>query len=152
MCVLTVRASDAAHSAKLGNYLASALALRDARAAGFDEALVVNQHSHVVEGTTANLFTIKGDTVSTPPIDAGILSGITRAVIVEIAQQVGLGVEYRSHSPAELTEQDEVFLTSSVREVIPIVCVDGTRIGIGKPGSTTRAIHAAFRARVSTPH
>jgi branched-chain amino acid aminotransferase len=145
-CVQTVRASDAAHSAKLANYLASVLAVRDAKAAGADEALVVNREGRVVEGTTANVFAVIGGRVVTPALDAGILDGITRAAVIELARAEGMTVELSALTPQELGAADEVFLTSTIREILPVREVDGR--AIAAPGPVTRRLHAAFRKRV----
>ncbi len=147
-CVQTVRASDAADSAKLGNYLASALALRKARLAGADEALVVNRDGLVVEGTTSNIFAVVKGELITPPLDSGVLAGITRKHILDIAAEEGLVVSFRAMTPAELIQSDEVFLTSSIREILPIQKVDGHQIGDGRPGPLTRRLHRAFRRLV----
>ncbi|HHH11301.1 MAG TPA: branched-chain-amino acid aminotransferase, partial [Sorangium sp.] len=95
-CVQTVRASDAAPSAKLGNYFASVLALRTARARGAQEALVVNRDGLVVEGTTSNVFVLRAGVLTTPPLSAGVLAGITRAVVVDIIADLGLAFEERA--------------------------------------------------------
>lgn len=148
ICVQTVRASDAVHSAKLGNYLASALALRDAKKAGAQEALVVNRDGLVIEGTTSNVFMIQGDTLLTPPLQSGILEGVTRGVVLEIAEREGLRFFEETLSVADLKQCDEVFITSSIREILAIVRVDAQAIGAGKPGPVTRRLLEAFRAHV----
>ena len=148
LCVQTVRASDAVDSAKLGNYLASAMALRKARAAGAVEALVVNRDGAVVEGTTSNIFAVKDGVLITPPIDIGILAGITRARVLKLAEDLGVEVVLRPLAPVELSGLDELFLTSSIRELMPIVSVDGNLVGSGQPGEMTRKLHRAFRRLV----
>jgi branched-chain amino acid aminotransferase len=148
LCVETVRASDAAHSAKIGNYLASALALRTARAAGAAEALVVNRDGLVVEGTTSNVFAVKEGKLITPPLEIGILAGITRAKVIRCAEALGIDVAYETMSPQALSAVDELFLTSSIREVLPIVKVDSALIGDGQPGEITRKLHRQFRKLV----
>jgi branched-chain amino acid aminotransferase len=136
------------HSAKLGNYLASALALRDAKKAGAQEALVVNRDGLVIEGTTSNVFMIQGDTLLTPPLQSGILEGVTRGVVLEIAEREGLRFLEETLSVADLKQCDEVFITSSIREILAIVRVDAQPIGAGKPGPVTRRLLEAFRAHV----
>ncbi|MEQ9320843.1 MAG: aminotransferase class IV [Polyangiaceae bacterium] len=148
ICVETVRASDAADSAKLGNYLASALALKKAKEAGAHEALVVNRDGLVVEGTTSNVFVVRGGTLCTPALGVGILAGITRKALLATAEALDIPVEFASLTPSELYDVDELFLTSSIREVMPIVKVDGQVIGDGTPGAVTRDLHRAFRKRV----
>lgn len=144
----TERASDAAHGAKVGNYLAGMMALRVARQTGAHEALILDASGRVTEGTTSNVFIVRGQTILTPPDDAGILLGITRAKILEIAPLVGLSVQFASLVPTDLTTADEVFLSSSLREILPVVRVNDVVVGQGKPGAHTRAIHLAFRNAV----
>ncbi len=150
-CIRTVRASDAAHSAKLANYLASALALRDARQAGADEALVVDRAGLVIEGTTSNVFAVVGDRLVTPAVEAGILDGITRHHVIATARELGMDVELASLAPAALAESREVFITSTLREILPVSEVDGHRVGAGARGPVTEALHRAFRRRVGAP-
>jgi len=144
----TERASDAAHGAKVGNYLAGMMALRVARQAGAHEALIVNAAGRVTEGTTSNVFIVRDQTIVTPPDDAGILLGITRAKIIDLAPRIDLSVEFSPLVVGDLLEADEVFLSSSIREILPVVRVDGAAVGNAKPGSWTRALHAAFRRAV----
>jgi branched-chain amino acid aminotransferase len=144
----TERASDAAHGAKVGNYLAGMMALRVARKTGAHEALILDVAGRVTEGTTSNVFIVRGQTIFTPPDDAGILLGITRAKIIELAPQIGLSVKFSPLTVMELLAADEVFLSSSIREILPVVRIDGTQVGQAKPGPTTRALHAAFRQAV----
>lgn len=146
--VRTARPADAAHGAKVGNYLASLLALQQALAAGAHEALILDAAGHVVEGTTSNVFVARGGALVTPPDDAGILPGITRAHLLEVAAEMGCAVRFALLSPADLASADEVFITSSLREIIPVVRVDEQLIAGGRPGPITRALHAAFRTRV----
>jgi branched-chain amino acid aminotransferase len=148
-CVQTVRASDAAHSAKLGNYLASALALEKARAVGAHEALVVNRDGLAVEGTTSNIFAVRAGGLVTPALEDGILAGITRSVVLEIAAQRKIGVRYQALAPAELAACDELFITSSIREILPVVQVDEAKVGTGAPGPVTRRLYEDFRRHVA---
>jgi branched-chain amino acid aminotransferase len=146
-CIQTVRASDAVHSAKLANYLASALALRQAREAGAEEALVVNREGLVVEGTTSNVFAVRGGVLITPAVEVGLLPGVTRRILLDIAAELVANVQYRALSPAELAASDEVFISSTLREVLPVVRVDGRTVAGGLPGELTRRLHRAFRSR-----
>lgn len=148
--VRTDRASDAAEGAKVGNYLASVLALAEARKAGAHEALIINRHGEVAEGTTSNLFLVRGGTLVTPPVDAGILAGITRAYVLEAAHAQGIEVELGKVRPKHLRDADEVFISSSIRELLPVVFIDGRPVGDGRPGPVTRRLHRAFRERVAS--
>jgi branched-chain amino acid aminotransferase len=147
--VRTERASDAAQgAAKVGNYLGSLLALREARARGAHEALILDAHGRVVEGTTSNVFVVRGGELFTPPAEAGILLGITRAHVLELWHELGRSVHEAPLGLVELAAADEVFVSSSIREIVPVVRVDAQQIGDGHPGPVTRALHAAFRTRV----
>jgi branched-chain amino acid aminotransferase len=148
--VVVKRAVDdtSAAGAKVSNYLASLLALHDAKARGGAEALIVDARGRVIEGATSNVFVVRGSSLCTPPESAGILAGITRAEILEAARALGIEVEMVDLVPADLERADEVFITSSIREVVPVVKVDGHTIGSGTPGPVTRALHRALRQRV----
>jgi branched-chain amino acid aminotransferase len=146
--VHTERAGDAARGeAKVGNYLASLLALKEAKAQGAQEALILDKAGHVVEGTTSNVFIVRGGDVITPPEQAGILLGITRAHLIELAGALGHRLHFVPLTPADLVSADEVFISSTLREVVPVVRVDGHPVAAGRPGPVTRALHAAFRIR-----
>lgn len=158
--IRTQRAGDAAPGAKVSNYLESLLALREARAAGAHEALILDPSGHVVEGTTSNVFLVErrpaahegaedpGHLLITPPKEAGILVGITRAHVIHVAGEVGMPVCCEPVTMARLLAAEEVFITSSLREIVPVVRVDAHTIGAGVPGPKTQALHAAFRKRV----
>jgi branched-chain amino acid aminotransferase len=146
--VRTERAADAAHGAKVGNYLASLLALRAAKEAGAHEALVIGSDGTVVEGTTSNVFAVQGGALLTPPEEAGILPGITRAHLLHAAADIGVPVRFERLTQGELAASAEVFLSSSIREVLPVIRVDSMPVGDGRPGPITRALHAAFRRRI----
>jgi branched-chain amino acid aminotransferase len=143
----TARAADhtAASGAKVGNYLQSVLGMREAKRVGANEALVVDAAGNVIEGTTSNVFAVLAGTLVTPPEEAGILAGITRAGLLEAAAELGILVDYRVLPLPELLGAAEVFISSSIREVLPVVRVDDHVIGDGRPGSLTRALHARFR-------
>ena len=150
--VRTERAADAAHGAKVGNYLASLLALREARQAGAAEALLLDAAGNVLEGTTCNVFIVEaGATLRTPPESAGILAGITRAHILGAARAAGVQVEEGPIPRARLLAAAEVFVCSSIRELVPVVAVDGLTIASGAPGPVTRRLHSAFRRAVGAP-
>ena len=147
-CVRTVRASDAAHSAKIGNYLASALALEKAKRVGAHEALVVNSQGLVVEGTTSNIFAVAAGELVTPALEDGILAGITRQVVIEIAAKLEIPVRFQALAPDALARCEELFITSSIREILPVVQVDDKLVGDGTPGSLTHRLHAEFKRHV----
>lgn len=146
----TRRTADAtaAAGAKVANYLVSVLAMREARAAGAAEALVVDGDGCVVEGATSNVFAWCGGRLVTPPDDAGILPGITRAHLLAVASELGFPVDLRALPLVELRGAEEAFISSSIRELLPIVSVDGHRIGSGRPGRRTLELLAGFREKV----
>lgn len=136
--------------AKTGNYLNNVLALREAKAHGAYEAVMLDGEGRITEGSTSNLFVVRDGTLITPPSAVGILEGVTRAVIFEVAAAEGIPVEERHLLPADLTGADEAMITSSVREILPVVRVgmNGAEhaIGSGTPGPMVRRITTAFRA------
>lgn len=148
--VRTRRATDdtSASGAKVSNYLPNLLALRDAKAAGGQEALVVDARGHVVEGASSNVFVVKAGRIATPPESAGILAGITRAHVLAAARALAIAVDERELPTADVHGADEVFITSSIRELLPVVRVDDRPIGDGKPGPVARALHRRFRESV----
>lgn len=146
--VQTERAGDAAPGAKVSNYLASLLALRKAREAGAHEAVVLDAQGRVIEGTTSNVFAVRGGALVTPPEEAGILPGITRARLLGIAAEQGIAVRLERLDAGELAAADEVFLSSTLREIVPVVAIDGRPVGSGRPGELTRRLHAAFRRSI----
>ncbi len=143
----TQRVADStpASGAKLSNYMVAVLAMDDVRRAAAEEALVLDSQGRVVEGTTSNVFFVKNGVLVTPPEAAGILMGITRAKILELAKRETIPVEEKSFFPNELLAADEAFISSSIREIAPVVTVDGTTIGTGQPGRITLKLLAAYR-------
>jgi branched-subunit amino acid aminotransferase/4-amino-4-deoxychorismate lyase len=120
----------------------SVWAYAEARAAGADEALVLNTAGELCEATTANLFVVRDGTAATPPLESGCLAGITRAHVLE------LGAVERMLTPADLEAAEEAFLTSSTREIQPLVAVDGRPVGSGEPGPVTRRLAVEYSALV----
>ncbi len=144
---ITPRALDSspAAGAKSSNYLTNLLATDSARQAGAHEALVLGPGGEVLEGATSNVFVVRQATVITPPLAMGILGGITRALVLEAAVAAGMPVSEGLLFPHDLYTAEEVFLTSSIREVLPVVRVDGVPVADGRPGEWTRRLHAAYR-------
>jgi branched-chain amino acid aminotransferase len=131
---------------KSNNLLNSALAMQEAVRKGAFEAIMRNYRGELAECSTANLFLVRHGAALTPPLDAGLLPGITREFLFEIAP--GAGVEMREQvlRDDDLRQADEAFLTSTTREVVPIVQVDDRAIGTGLPGPVTRKLLEAYRA------
>ena len=144
----TERVTDhsAASGAKVGNYLMAVLANREARLAGAAEALIVDGRGCVVEGATSNVFVVAKDgALVTPPESDGILLGITRQAVLDVAGELGIAVRFESLPLDAVTGAAEVFFSSSIRELVPVVSVDGIKIGDGMPGTTTLRLLTAFR-------
>lgn len=141
-------ATDAA-GAKIANYLIAVLATRQARRTGAVEALIVDSQGRVVEGTSSNVFAVMGGRLLTPPDELGILPGITRARVLEAAQALRIAVEFRALEVEELLAADEVFISSSIREILPVVGVDASTVGSGGPGPLTVELLRKFRENVS---
>jgi branched-chain amino acid aminotransferase len=144
----TERVTDhsAAAGAKVGNYLMAVLANREARLANAAEALIVDGRSCVVEGATSNVFVVRGDgTLVTPPESDGILLGITRETVLAVAAALGIPVKLESLPLDVVKSAAELFFCSSIRELMPVVSIDGAKIGDGTPGPTTLRLLAAFR-------
>lgn len=130
------------------SYALALTAKRQARAAGAQEALLVTEAGQVLEGSGSNLFAVLDGRVVTPPLESGLLAGVTRAVVLEVAAQLELDVAQRPLTLEELHRADEAFLTATTREVVPLVAVDDRPVGPGVPGPTTFRIHAGYRAAV----
>ena len=136
---------------KSNNLLNNALAMQEALRHGAEEALMQNQAGELVECSQSNVFLVRGGAALTPPLAAGLLPGITREFVMELALEAGIPSREAPLTPADLESADEMFLTGTTREVTPVVAVDDRRIGRGEPGEVTRRLQAAFRARVSAP-
>jgi branched-chain amino acid aminotransferase len=129
----------------LNNALASQFAMREG---GF-EAIMRNYRSEISECSQSNLFVVKDGAVVTPPIEAGLLAGITRAFVFDVGRACGVSVTEATLNDADLFAADEMFLTSTTREIVPIVTVNDTPIGNGKPGRVTGRLLAEFRRQVA---
>ncbi len=141
---LSAKALDPA--AKTGNYLNNVLALHEAKLAGADDAIMLNARGQVTEATTANVYAIKDGALTTPPTDAGILKGTTRTRILALCEEAGIPAAEATLLPEALRAADEVFLSSSVRGILPVVSIDGQAVGSGAPGPLTLAIRERFEA------
>jgi branched-chain amino acid aminotransferase len=127
------------------NLLNNILAVREAQARGAAEALLLNQAGDVAEGASTNVFVVRSGAVVTPPLEAGILAGITRELVLELARRLGLDAREERVGVGDLRGADEAFLTSTTRELAPVRAVDGSPLGSGKPGATTLRLLATFR-------
>lgn len=136
-------------SAKTGNYLSHVLAIREARASGAHEAFMLDHDGFVTEGTTSNIFVVRQGVLVTPPLAAGILEGVTRGVVLELARQAGLEVREEPLRPADLEAAEEICITSTIREIVPVTRLGDRPVGTGRPGVVTSRLHAAFRQRAN---
>jgi len=133
---------------KSNNLINNALAMQEALRTGADEALMCNQAGDVVECSQSNFFIVKDRRVITPPLDAGLLPGVTRAFVLEMAREQGFDAVEETVSVADVRAADEAFITGTTREITPVVSMDTHRIGAGRPGAVSQQLLAAFRARV----
>ncbi len=148
--VITVPTTRTSHSAlspkiKSLNYLNNIMAKIEARQAGVVEAIMLNSAGAVAECTGDNIFIVKDGTLITPPPDSGILEGITRKVVMELAECASVKVKEQQLTRFDLYIADECFLTGTAAEVIPVVKIDSRQIGDGAPGQTTLKLLEMFR-------
>ena len=130
------------------NYLPSLMALRFARDAGYEEAILLNGHRRVLESATGNVFAIDGNVLRTPSSRLGILPGIARDTALHLAPELGLRVDEVLGEIRDVILAEEVFLTNSLREVVPVTAVDQSTIGSGIPGPWTQRLQERYREEV----
>jgi branched-chain amino acid aminotransferase len=133
---------------KSGNYLNNVLAYSQAKKQGAFDAIMLNADGMVTEGTTNNIWIVKDGKLKTPPLAAGLLSGITRKIVLELAFDNKIPAAEENFTPEELKDADECFLTSSTKELVPITKIDGISIGSGRPGELTKRLHQIYRQHV----
>lgn len=141
------RVSDAAIPPRgkiSGSYVTAALAKSEALLAGADEAVLLDESGAVSEGTVSNLFLVRDGVLITPPVSSGILEGVTRRTVLDLASDLGLGVVERSVLRSELYGADEVMLTGTATELAPVIEVDRRPVGDRKPGPIARRLAQAF--------
>jgi branched-chain amino acid aminotransferase len=131
-------------SVKSLNYLNNILAKIECIDAGVSEAIMLNAQGSVAEATGDNVFIVVKGKVLTPPAGAGILVGITRAVVIRLAGKLGIPLQEKDITPRQLIAADECFMTGTAAEVIGVSRVDGRTIGGGKVGPVTRRLMEAF--------
>jgi branched-chain amino acid aminotransferase len=132
---------------KSNNLLNNALAMQAAYRAGAEEALMCNFRGELTECSQANFFMVRGGAALTPPSQAGLLEGVTRAFIFELGRELGIDVREETLFPNDLETAEEMFITSTTRELSPVVNVDGRPVGSGKPGQLTRALLTRYQQR-----
>jgi len=131
------------------NYLNNVLAKLEAKQRGGDEALLLNAAGTIAEASVANVFAVRDGNLLTPPSSDGALEGITRATVLAVAGGEGLEAEEAEVMPEDLYGADEAFITSSIREVMPVVLADGQTIGSGAPGPVTKRLHRGYLRAVA---
>jgi branched-chain amino acid aminotransferase len=136
-------------TAKTGAHLANVLAVAEARAGGAHEALLLDRDGLVTEGASSNVFAVREGRLETPPLAAGILEGVTRGRVLALARGARIEVREVALRPADLARADELFLTSTAREILPVTRLDGAAVGSGRVGELTTRVHALFRAAAS---
>ena len=135
---------------KSNNLINNALAMQEALKSGADEALMCNQAGEIVECSQSNFFVVRRNEVLTPPLSAGLLPGVTRAFVMELASEMGLEAREETLTPDELRAIDEAFITGTTREVTPVVRISEQTIGTGRPGAVTTQLLSRFRERAQT--
>jgi len=141
---------------KTTNYLLHLMAREDAREAGAFEAILLNERGEITEGAASNLFIVRDGRVLTPLVACGLLPGITRAAVMEICAAIPVPCCERILRPGDLLAADEVFLTNSLVEVMPVTDLAGRTIGTGQPGPVTQLLAQRYRELVDkecrSPH
>ena len=130
------------------NFLNNILAKIEAKKINAYEAVMLNYRGYVAEGTISNIFFVNENTLCTPAMDVGILGGITRRIILDIAGESGIRTKEGKFRPERIYDAEEVFISNSTMEVMPVTQVDGREIG-SAAGEITRALHRAYRKRVA---
>jgi branched-chain amino acid aminotransferase len=131
------------------NYLSHILAKIEGIAAGVDEVIMLDSHGYVAEASGMNLFAVTNGTLKTPPPYAGILRGVTRDAVIELAREATFAVEELPLNRYDLYTADEMFLTGTAAEIVAVTKLDGRAIGTGKPGPTTQQLAKRFQALVT---
>jgi len=127
-----------------GQYLNSILAKIESHKAGYQEAILLDDNGHVCEGSGENIFVVRDGVITTPPLSASILDGISRRTAITLARDLGFELVERDLARAELYLADEVYLTGTAAELVPVREIDDHAIGTGAPGEITRAVQQAF--------
>ena len=134
---------------KSNNLLNNAMAMQTAYRRGAEEALMCNYRGELSECSQSNFFMVRGGVALTPATSAGLLNGVTRTFIFEVGLDVGIDVREEVLYPKDLATADEMFITSTTRELSPVVAVDDRTVGSGKPGPVTQTLLAGYRTRAA---
>jgi branched-chain amino acid aminotransferase len=132
------------HAKASGQYLNSVLAKVESLKAGYEEAILLDEHGHVCEGTGENIYVVRDGEIATPGQHNSILDGITRRSLMQIARDLGYTVVERNVARAELYLAEEVFMSGTAAELVPVREIDDHKIGSGEPGEVTRVLQSAY--------
>ncbi|MBI5183006.1 MAG: aminotransferase class IV [Nitrospinae bacterium] len=133
---------------KTGNYLNNILAIMEAKKRGADDGLMLNAEGFLTESTTSNFYLVKDEVVITPSLECGVLEGITRGIVLELARENGIHAEERMIRPEEIREADEAFITSTTRGIMPVTICDDRRVGEGRPGELTKRLIVLYKNKL----
>jgi branched-subunit amino acid aminotransferase/4-amino-4-deoxychorismate lyase len=128
------------------DYLDSWWAREETKRNGGDEGLFMNMKGMVSEGASSNIFLVNGSTIITPSLDQGVLPGVTRSYVLELATGLGFFCQERAIKPEEMFEADEVFITASIKEIMPVVEIDGKKVG--KKRTVIGTLHKAYKQKL----
>lgn len=130
------------------NFLGYILARFEAKDMGYDEAILENTKGHIAEAATSNIFLVKNGAIITPSVLSGILPGIARATVIGIARKIGMPVKEKAVLRKDLLNADEVFLTNSLAEILPVTKIGPKKIGKGFPGDVTKLLRICYQKEV----
>ena len=130
-------------------YIENIIARMASRAAGCDEAILLNERGYLAEGSTTNIFLVSNGALITPSLASGVLPGITRETVLEIAQASNIKTLEREVELKELIETEEAFVTNSIIEIMPLTWFEGKSVGFGKPGELTKKMRASYKKLVN---
>jgi branched-chain amino acid aminotransferase len=146
--ISTVRRSSRFADIKTGSLIHQVLARREAKAKRAYEAILLTADGKLSDGITSNIYIVRDSKLLTPGHDAGIVAGITRGVVLDLAREMGLQIVEGLFDLSEIAKADEMFLTSSTREIVPISSVDGKLVGNGEPGPVTLMLLRGYRTAI----
>jgi branched-subunit amino acid aminotransferase/4-amino-4-deoxychorismate lyase len=127
------------------SYFNNILAKEEARAKGAFEAILLNSEGEIAEGATSSIFIVKSKKVFTPPVSSHILPGITRKAVLDMAPQLGFEITEKGITKETFFTSGEVFLTNSIMEVLPVIAINGQRVGDGSPGPVYKRVIDQYR-------
>jgi len=151
LSVVSIRRTGAASldpAIKSGNYLNNLLALNEARERGAFECLMLSTEGFLTEGATSNVFLVTKGVLRTPALECGLLAGVTRSVVLDVARAAGIEARQEALTRDDLSAADEVFITSTLKDVMPASTIDRRRVGSGGCGPVTRRLQELYKARV----